>query len=177
MKRCKVAVLGDGGWGTTLALILSQNRHAVTIWGAFEDYVAQLNTTRRNSKFLPGIPIPKAIKITHYIGEAVSDADVVVLAAPSEHAREVLRTVARVKPLRRGVTFLSATKGIETASLMRMSQIIREELGPVKAAVLSGPTIAREVATGIPTVAVIASRNHTVRRQLQSLLMTPKFRL
>jgi glycerol-3-phosphate dehydrogenase (NAD(P)+) len=172
----KISVLGDGGWGTTLAILLSQKGHNVTLWGAFPDYILYLNKNRINKKFLPGIKIPKEIIITPDLKEAVEKKNLIILAMPSQYMRKTLKKVKQFSYSERTI-FLSVSKGIEIGTLKRMSEIIYEELGNVKLAVLSGPTIAQEVARGIPTVAVIASFDGKIKKYLQDILMTESFRI
>jgi glycerol-3-phosphate dehydrogenase (NAD(P)+) len=172
----KIAILGDGGWGTALAIILSKKGFPVALWGAFEDYARYLDKKRINTKFLPGVRIPKNINITHNLKEALKSKDLIILALPSQYMRDVLKKVRRANYSKKAI-YLSATKGIEMGSLMRMSEVIRSELGRVRFAVLSGPTIAHEVAKGIPTTAVVASHDKTTRERLQNILMTERFRI
>lgn len=172
----KIAVLGDGGWGTTLAILLSRKGFQLTLWGAFADYVAYLNRKRINTKFLPGVKIPGDIEITHSLTKAISGKNLIIIASPSQYVRAVLKKVKQLD-YPKGAIYLSVTKGIEISSLKRMSEIIHEELGSVSFAVLSGPTIAHEVAGGLPTTAVIASHDKQVRRHLQDIFMTERFRI
>ena len=172
----KVAVLGDGGWGTTLAILLENKGFSVTLWGVFRDYVSYLEIKRVNTKFLPGVKLPLALNITSDLKEALADKDLIILAIPSQYMRGVLRKIKKIK-YSCGAMYLSVTKGIETGSLKRMSEVIHEELGRVKLAVLSGPTIAHEVARGVPTTAVVASPDKKIRRQLQDIFITPSFRI
>jgi len=174
--RNNIAVLGDGGWGTTLAILLSQKDFNVTIWGAFKDYVLFMKKGRENKKFLPGIKIPKEIEITHDLKGAIRNKKLIILAIPSQHMRAVLKRIRKIVPPQDAI-FLSVSKGIEVGSLKRMSQIVHEVLGNVKVAALSGPTIAHEVANGIPTVAVIASSEAKLRKELQNIFMTSRFRV
>lgn len=176
MKNLSISVLGDGGWGTTLAILLSKKGFKVTIWGAFKDYVLFVNRARENKKFLPGIKIPKEIEITHDLKKALKNKELIILAAPSQYLRGVLKKIKKIGYSHDAI-FLSVTKGIEVSSLERMSQVVHKELGNVKLAVLSGPTIAHEVAFGIPTVAVIASNDENLRKNLQSIFMTKEFRI
>lgn len=171
-----IAILGDGGWGTTLAILLSKKGARVTLWSAFPEYAAYLKKRRVNRKFLPGIRIPSDIDITGDLRQALEDRELVVLAVPSQYMRSVLRKV-RHFGYPRGADYLSVTKGIEVGTLKRMSLVVREELGNVRLAVLSGPTIAHEVARGVPTTAVIASARKEVRGRLQELFMTERFRV
>lgn len=173
--KLRIAVLGDGGWGTTLAILLSEKGHAVTLWSAFESYAKQLSSSRLNPKFLPGIRIPKEIEITSDIACAVKDKDIAVLAVPSQYMRSVLSRL-RGTP-RKNIIFLSVTKGIELKTGKRMSEVVHSELGPVKFAVLSGPSIAQEVAKGIPTTVVAASRSVKIRKAVQKAFSTGKLRV
>ncbi len=176
MRKFDISVLGDGGWGTTLAILLCRKGFSVTLWGTFINYVNYLNKKRINTQFLPGIRIPKEIEITHNLKSAIQDRQLLILAIPSQHLRKVLKKVKRFNGYRQAI-YLSVIKGIELRSLKRMSELIYEELGNVKLAVLSGPTIAHEVARELPTAAVIASGDKEIRRYLQGIFMTEKFRI
>lgn len=159
-----------------MAVILSRAGYQVTLWGAFKDYVAYLNKKRINTKFLPGVKLPKELEITHDLKKGLKDKDLVVFAVPSQHMREVLKKVKR-SGYPHNAVYLSVTKGIEIPTLKRMSEVIHSELGNIKLGVLSGPTIAHEVAFGIPTTAVISSHDKEVRKYLQNIFMTDKFRI
>jgi len=176
MNKPDIAVIGDGGWGTTLAVLLKKKGYSVSLWSAFADYAALLDKKRINSKFLPGIKIPKSIDITHQLSLAVSGKNIIVLAVPSQYMRQVLQKLNN-SFYSKDAIFLSVTKGIEVNSLKRMSDVIREELGNVRLGVLSGPTIAHEVALEVPTTAVIASTNKDIRNYLQCIFMTKRFRV
>lgn len=176
MRRFNISVLGDGGWGTTLAILLYKKGFKVTLWGAFPDYVAYLDKKRINTRFLPDIKIPREIEITHDLNRAGSDKQLIIFAIPSQYIRKVLKRFKQFHYSRNAI-YLSVTKGIEVSSLKRMSELIRDELGNIKLAVLSGPTIAREVARGIPTTAVITSYDKDLRKYLQNILMTERFRI
>lgn len=176
MKKTDIAILGDGGWGTTLAMILSKNGHNVSLWGAFPEYAAYLNKKRINTKFLPGIKIPSAIEITGDLESAVTDKQLIVIASPSQYIRGVLNKLKQFEACRQAV-YVSVTKGIEIKSSKRMSEVIKEELGDVKIAVISGPTIAHEVAKGLPTAAVVAAYDPAVRSYLQAIFMNDRFRI
>ena len=171
-----VSVLGDGGWGTTLAILLSRKGLKVTLWGAFRDYILYLNKKRINSKFLPGIKIPKEIAITHNLEEAILEKQLIILAVPSQYMRKVLKRIKQFHYPREAI-YLSVAKGIEMGSLQRMSEIIHAELGNIKLAVLTGPTIAQEAARGIPTTCVIGSYHKKIRKYLQGIFMTERFRV
>ncbi len=175
MLKQRIAILGDGGWGTTLAILLSKKGYPVTLWGAFIDYTKTMIKTRYNPKFLPGIKIPRQIKITSDIKSAVADKEIIVLAIPSQYTRLILKKI--VGSFVKKTIFLSVTKGLEISSSKRMSEIIQAELGSVKLAVLSGPTIASEVAKEVPTAAVVASANKQIRKTIQAVFSTKRFRV
>jgi len=177
MKKINIAVLGDGGWGTTLAVLLQKKGFRVTLWGAFADYVSQLNKKRVNVKFLPHIKIPKKIEITHNLNKAIADKQLIILAIPSQHMREIIRRLKKQPAFSKQPIYLSVAKGIELGTLKRMSEVIHGELGNIMLAVLSGPSIAQEVAKGIPTTAVISSCDKGTRQYLQNIFMTEKFRI
>jgi len=171
----KIAVIGDGGWGTTLAILLYKKGYRVALWGAFKNYIELLKKTRVNRKFLPGIKIPSGIFLSNRLEEVIHDSKIVVLAVPSQFMRRVLKKFKSIDISDKII--LSATKGIEPSTLMCMSEVINQELGAVKLAVLSGPTIAKEVANSVPTTAVVASDDIKVARFLQKVFMTDRFRV
>ena len=175
MSKLRIAILGDGGWGTTLAVLLSKKGYCVTLWGAFADYTKTMIKTRYNPKFLPGIKIPRQIKITNDIKSAAKDKEIVVLAIPSQYIRLTLKKI--IGNFSKKTIFLSVTKGIEINSAQRISEVIHTELGQVRLAVLSGPTIAGEVAKEVPTTAVVASTDRQLRKTIQEVFSTKRFRL
>lgn len=176
MKKVDIAVLGDGGWGTTLAILLFKKGFHVTVWGAFPDYISYMDRKRQNPRFLAGVPMPKKITLTADLYQAVSGKQIIVLAIPSQYLRRILKKIKPITCVREAV-IVSVIKGIEMGTLKRMSQVIHEELGRVRLAVLSGPTIAHEVARGLPTVAVMASRDKRLKKYLQDIFMTDRFRV
>jgi glycerol-3-phosphate dehydrogenase (NAD(P)+) len=171
-----ISIIGDGGWGTTLAIILSKKGYKVSLWGAFPDYCAKVAKNRVNSKFLPGIRIPGNIEITGDLESVLFGKELVVFAVPSQHMREVLKKV-KVTGYSKDAVYLSVTKGIEIGTLKRMSEVIHGELGNIKIGVLSGPTIAHEVAKGIPTTAVVSSHDKEISSYLQNIFITDKLRI
>jgi glycerol-3-phosphate dehydrogenase (NAD(P)+) len=174
-KGAKIAVIGDGGWGTTLAILLHNRGYRVCVWGAFADYLKTLDARRENHKFLPGIKIPRAVSFSADIRQAIEGAPLIVLAVPSHFLRGVLAKM-KGEDLS-GSIILSAAKGIENKTLMRMSELAEDVLGKQKIAVLSGPTISYEVARGIPTTCVAASKSASVARQIQAVFMGEHFRV
>jgi glycerol-3-phosphate dehydrogenase (NAD(P)+) len=174
-KIKNICVIGDGGWGTTLAVLLAKKDYSVTVWGAFPEYIEVLKSARENAKFLPGVKIPDNVKFTASLGEALKGKEIVVLAVPSQFMRGVL-TMLKMEDLSDKL-FVSVTKGIENGTLKRMSEVIGEVLGERKLAVLSGPTIALEVANGSPSTAVAASRDLDFAILVQEIFMTDRFRV
>ena len=171
----RFGILGDGGWGTALALHLTRRGHRVALWGAFAPYAAQIRRTRRNPKYLPGVTLPAAVRVTADLDEAIEKADGLIVAVPSQYLRSV---VSRLKGARLGrCAVVSVAKGIEVDSLLRMSEVIRQELGSVKLGVLSGPSIASEVAAGKPASLVAASENLSIARQMQRWFMDDRLRV
>ncbi|MFA5093379.1 MAG: NAD(P)H-dependent glycerol-3-phosphate dehydrogenase [Candidatus Omnitrophota bacterium] len=175
MNKLRISILGDGGWGTTLAILLSKKGYSVTLWSAFKNYAKEISKTRKNPKFLPGFNIPKEIIITADIKSAITNKEIIVLAIPSQYTRSILKKIKNIFPKK--AIFVSVTKGIEIGSLKLISEIICSELGAVRLAVLSGPTIAQEVAKGLPTTAVAAAQNIKVRKIVQQIFNTDKFRV
>ena len=173
----KVAVIGAGGWGTALALVLNENGQAVTIYEYFKPYAKYLDKKRVNTKFLPGVKLPKSIKITSDISEAVRDAKTIVIAIPSKFVRGVL-DLLKISEIRKDVIILSVVKGIDTKSLERMSEIIRKKLGAkINIAVLSGPSHAEEVGRKMPTAVIVASRGVKIADYLQKIFSNKYFRV
>jgi len=170
-----ITVLGDGGWGTTLAILLFNKGYHLTLWSAFKDYAQYLDKKRENKKFLPGIKIPKRIEITSDLEKSLSNKEIIILAIPSIYLRNILKEVKKYKI--NSLIFVSAVKGIEQKTLLRMSEVIKEELGEIKLGVLSGPTIACEVARGIPTTCVVASNDEKIAKLLQDVFITERFRV
>jgi glycerol-3-phosphate dehydrogenase (NAD(P)+) len=171
----KIAVIGDGGWGTTLALILLKKGYEVFLWGAFPEYVQFMKDRHENTKFLPGIPLPKELNHTADAQEALADAAIAVMAVPSHVMREVARRIKYAYTQKTLV--VSVAKGIEVGSDKRMSEVLMEELQPLSLAVVSGPSHAEEVARGIPAVVAVASQDETIAKVVQNLLMTERFRI
>lgn len=170
-----ISILGDGGWGTTLAVVLAKKGFNVTVWGAFPEHIETLKSARENIKFLPGVNIPNNVKFTASLSDALKAGELMVLAAPSQFMRGVLMML-RMEDFS-GKIFVSVTKGIENGTLKRMSEIIHEVLGQQALAVLSGPTIALEVANGSPSTAVAASEKLDLAREVQEIFMTDRFRI
>lgn len=171
----KISVIGDGGWGTALALLLAKKGLNCVLWGVFPEYVNFLKRKRENVKFLPGIKIPSSIELTSDLEVALNKANIIILAVPAQYMRSVLKRMK--KHNLRSANILSVTKGIEPKTKKRMSNVIFEELNRVRLGVLSGPNIAYEVAKGIPSASVCASKSTKFALQLQNIFMCSSFRV
>jgi glycerol-3-phosphate dehydrogenase (NAD(P)+) len=171
-----LAVIGGGGWGTALAIVLAPRFDAVRLWINEPEIAISLQETRINSVFLPGIVVPANVLPLNSLESALIGAEFVVSVMPSHVVRSVY---IRMLPfLKRDVRIVSATKGLEMGSLLRMSQVIRDVAGPnYPVAVLSGPTFAREVAAGSPTALVVASEDPQLAQQVQANFSGPTFRV
>lgn len=174
-RDARIAVIGDGGWGTTLALLLAGKGHDVRLWGAFPKYVEEMDRKRENVKFLPGFHIPESVKLTSDLEKALSGSEFVVLAAPSQYMRGVLDKIKPVAP--KGAVYVSVAKGVEKKSLKVMSQLVAERAGRVPLAVLSGPCIAREIALKMPAAASVASGDPELASRVREILITDYFNL
>ncbi len=172
----KITILGDGGWGTALALTTLQNNTETTLWGPFEDNIEAIRTTHKN-RFLPGVDLPENLKATSSISEAVQNAEIVVLASPSQFMRGTLNML-REYFVPEQMVLVNVAKGIETDTLKCMHEICAEILGDnLKYVTLSGPSHAEEVARGIPTAVVSASENIGLAKLVQETFMTRNFRI
>ncbi len=178
MKR--IAILGGGSWGTALAIVLSRTHkaHGISLWVRDAALAASIRHDRENKLYLPGHKLPQTVQVTHDAAASLENAELVVGAVPSAHARSVYR---RILPhLVRGTAILSATKGLEPATHERMSEVIEEVVSPefpLRIAVLSGPSFAAEAAAGQPTAVVLASSDSALANELQEEFAAPNFRL
>lgn len=171
----RVTILGDGGWGTALAIVLADHGADVTLWSHDAAYAKEVQRTRKNPKFLPGVEIQDAIHVTGDLKAALQVAEIVFSVVPTPYLTGILE---RVKPnYRPGTPIVSATKGISTDTLKRPTEIIAEVLGDVPCCVVSGPSHAEEVARRMPTTVVAASTNLGLARRVQDLLATERFRV
>ena len=171
-----ISVLSDGGWGTALAMVLCENKHAVTLWGPFPDYLAEMARTRRNDRFLKGVALPAALRFEPDLACAVAQAELILLAAPTQYVRGTLEKL-RAVPRPAGIIYLNVAKGIETGSCKRISELVAEVLGDVRYAILSGPSHAEEVARRVPTAVMTASRDPQAAAAVQQAFMNEYLRV
>jgi glycerol-3-phosphate dehydrogenase (NAD(P)+) len=171
-----VTVIGAGSWGTALAVHAARVGHQVRLWGRSPGVVEEMTARRVNSAYLPGIELPAAVRPEASLESALAGADLVISAVPSHGTRAVMRSAAPFVPPEAIV--VSATKGLEHAALLRVSEVIRQELnGKCRIAVLSGPSFAAEVVRDLPTAVCVASADPDVARAVQSELRGRRFRL
>jgi len=167
-----VTVIGAGAWGTALANLLCQNDHAVTLWGHNASHLARIRETRDNPLYLPGIALSPKIKYQEALDQAIQQAECLVIAVPSKFFRGVTSQF----PAFNGLA-VSVTKGIEYESGLTMSGLLKTTMPKAAAAALSGPTLALEVARGIPAAIVAAHPQLETAQRVQTLFGRPAFRV
>lgn len=178
----KIAVIGAGAWGTALAIALGRkNTHDVRLWAYEKEVVESVRARHTNDVFLADCPIPNSVSVTNDLGEAIEGAEFVLSVMPSHHAR---RVYGQMKPyLNSGMIFVSATKGIENDTFLRMSEVIQQVLQTApgrftpRLAALSGPSFAKEVAKGDPTAITVASTDSELAETVQREFSDPNFRV
>lgn len=174
----RVAVVGGGAWGTALACHARRLDHDVALWALEPEVVSAIEATRRNAPYLPDVVLPPGLRASNDVAEVVAGADLVILVPPSEYLRA---TCARVRPaLRSDAILVVASKGIEVATRALMSEVVAAALPgwpDERLGFLSGPSFAREVAQGLPTDVVVASKGMVAARAVQAALHAPTFRV
>jgi len=176
----KTAILGGGGWGTALAILLTRSRkpNEISLWVRNAELATAIQQKRENKVYLPDVHIPEIVRITSHMDEAVSGTQIILGAMPSAHARSIYS--AALPLVANDASFVSASKGLESGTHLRMSEVLME-LAPKKPApriaVISGPSFALEAARGEPTAVVLASRDASLATMLQEQFAGPNFRL
>lgn len=167
-----VAVLGAGSWGTTLAKVFADAGNRVTLWARRDNLARTIQSTRENPEYLPGITLPEAIEATSDAQYALQDAAIVVFGVPSQTMRDNVTKWAPMIPV--DATMLSISKGVETGTHLRMSEVIAEVTGaePSRIAVLSGPNLSREIALEQPAATVIACSDENRAKLVQAACAT-----
>lgn len=176
MSDERIAVVGTGSWGTTLAILLSRKGLRVALWARDEKERETLEADRENRAFLPGLPFPPGLVITDSPARALSRASVILMVVPAQRMREnVRRLEGEIPP---GAIVVSGAKGLEIETGLRMTQVIEQELGEGRNPLgsLSGPNLSREIARGLPAATVVAFREQGVADRVRDILMTPRFR-
>lgn len=170
----KISVIGAGSWGTTLACLLADKGHDVTLWVYEEDLAERIRSSRVNDVYLPGYTVPENLDITSDLKKAITDTKYILSVVPSQHTREVFKPVAGC--ISRNAVIVSASKGVENGTLLTVSEIFNEVTGR-KSAAISGPSFAREVIEKMPTAVTIASEDRDEGHELQRLFNTDYFRV
>jgi glycerol-3-phosphate dehydrogenase (NAD(P)+) len=172
-----VGVIGSGAWGTTLAILLARKGISTTIWDHHPDRAVEMQTKRENSLFLPDIRFPTSLRVTSDIIEAVQQKDLLLLVTPSQKLRENVRLLAPY--ITHTTIIVNASKGIEIATLQRMTEVIAEELPQSRKhiATISGPNLSREIAEEKPTAAVVAALDQEVAIQARNIITSSTFRV
>lgn len=177
----RIAVIGAGAWGTALAIVAGRGRkHEVRLWAYEKEVCASLEQSRINDLFLPGLTVPPSVRATNDLKEALAGAELVVSVMPSHHCRRTFEHMAQW--LLPDMLFVSATKGVENDTLLRMSEVIHEVVGRFsgftpRIAAMSGPTFAQEVARGDPTALTVASTDIALTAIVQKEFSDPSFRI
>lgn len=171
-----VAILGNGGFGTAMAVALLRAGHHVALWGHDADYTRQMAAQRRNPKYLDGVELPPAIAITADGATALAGAELALVAVPTQFLRPVVQQLAPLLPAT--LPLVSLAKGLEVDTACRPSEILTTVAGhPERVFVLSGPSHAEEIALGLPTTVVLAGTDVATVRRLQEALTTSTFRV
>ena len=171
------AVLGAGAWGTALAKVLADKRSPTRLWAHRREVADAINEQHVNTRYLPGAELPKGLRATSDLEEALHGAELVVVVVPSHGLRAVVRDACRHVPA--GALLCSASKGIENDSLMLMSEVLLDELGHAaerRLTYLSGPSFAMEVAARMPTTVVVAGTGERETEAVQHAFATDRFR-
>lgn len=171
----RIAVIGAGAWGTTLARMLAASDHPVTLWAHRPEIATEMAKDGQNRRYLADHPFPPGLLVTGDMSELRAPHRLYILAVPSAHAREVLRRIGA--NLAADTPFLSVVKGIEARTQARMSEVIMAEVPERRIAVLSGPNLANEVASGLPAGTVVASDDAGLAADVAELLGSDQFRV
>ncbi len=175
-KKRNIAVLSDGGFGTALALHLINNGHNVRQWGPFPEYIAEMNLSRKNPRFLPAATLPNNLVLCEKMFDVVDGAEIVLLASPSQYLRGVLEVYKKYYQPQH--LLVNIAKGIENNTLLRMSEVTEEILGKnLRYVCMSGPSHAEEVFNETPTALVVASANEKDAIEVQDAFMNDTFRV
>ncbi|MHC4481894.1 MAG: NAD(P)H-dependent glycerol-3-phosphate dehydrogenase [Planctomycetota bacterium] len=171
-----VSLIGCGGWGTALAILLDRNGHRSALWGVEPQYVRQMEETRLNPRYLPGVEIPASVQLSAQMADCVPTSDVVVMATPTLYLRSICERLAPL--LREDHLVVNVAKGIEEETHLLGSQVIADVCGDgLRLAGLYGPSHAEEVVRGLPATVVATSRKPDLARRVQETFMCPRFRV
>lgn len=174
MKK-NIAIIGAGSMGTAISILLSKNGNSVRMWTPFKEEADMINTAREHIHRLPGVIVPEGVICTDDLEKALHGAELAVLAVPSQTIRQNSRNIS--KYIKKNMIVVSCSKGIEEGTRMLLTDIIRQEIPQALPVALSGPSHAEEIARDIPTTVVAASENREAAELVQSIFMSPKFRV
>jgi glycerol-3-phosphate dehydrogenase (NAD(P)+) len=178
-EKMNITVLGAGSWGITLARLLAENDHRVTLWELYPENADELLRTRESRRYLPGIRLPERISVETDIARALLDADMILFVVPSHGVREVARLAASSGDFSERTMVVNAAKGLEEHTLKRMSEVLQDELPLPEERILTiaGPSHAEEVSRGLPASVVVAGTDHARAQGIQAVFFRPYFRV
>lgn len=171
----KISVIGSGSWGTAIAILLSSRGHDVYLWSWIQEETDRLAHDRENKEFLPGVKFPDTIHCTHDMGECTNGAELIITAAPSPATRTTAKQLA--PHVKEGQKIVNISKGMEEGTLLRLSQVYKQEVPQADVSVMSGPSHAEEVSRGLPTTNVVASESIETAKFIQDIFMGDMFRV
>lgn len=172
----KVAIIGTTTWGTALGIILSRKGLSINLWSRSEKEAQAMNVSRTNALFLPGIIFPEKMAVTHSLSQALKGAEMLIMAIPAQTMRTNIQLVADY--LEGDTVILSASKGLEKDTALRMSEVIFQELSGlhnVSLCSLSGPNLAKEIVQGLPAISIVACPEEDIAKRAQGILTTENF--
>jgi len=173
-----ISVLGAGSWGTALAVIAARRGHRVRLWGRRPDQIDEMKRTRCNPDYLAGHYLPDGVEPVSDMERAVQNSGMILVVVASVGMRDVARELSRVYP--ESIPVVSATKGLEPETDMRMSEVLAEEIGPASdltLCALSGPNFAEEIVQALPAGTVVAAEDEAAAQKVQKLLTGPELRV
>lgn len=170
-----ISVIGSGSWGTAAAVLLAKHEHKIKLWSWKQEETDKLNKYRENKEFLPNISLPENIICTHNMEECAKATDLIVTVVPSPATRSIASQLA--KYTKKGQAIVNLSKGLEEKTLLRLSEVYKEEIPQAEIAVMSGPSHAEEVSHGLPTTNVVASENAALSEFVQNAFMDNTFRV
>lgn len=171
----KIAVIGSGGWGTAIAILLSSRGHDVYLWSWIQEETDRLSRDRENKEFLPNVKFPNTIYCTHDMQKCTENAELIITAAPSPATRTTAKQLAPY--VSDGQKIVNISKGLEEGTLLRLSEVYKQEIPQADVSVMSGPSHAEEVSRGLPTTNVVASDSIETAKQIQDIFMGDMFRV
>lgn len=171
----KIAVIGAGSFGTSLAMLLVSKGHDVSIWGRKKSQMALMRDTLENPHYLPGIKLPKELRIVDEMEDALKDAEIILFSVPAQQFRGVLNTAKDY--MSGNEIIVNVAKGIEKGTLLRLSEVAKEIMPEVRYVTLSGPSHAEEVAKALPTTVAVAAEDEELAKMIQNVFNTDRFRV